>query len=119
MRKGVSRLLRESEAILEVARQGGSDDCDLAVLVGFDGAIRIVQAAGWGLEPLRIDHGAREAYRVTRTGGRVAIEARSQGETCRIAADAPGRSVRSALADRPRYVTSAPEFKLVGSGPIC
>ena len=101
----MSPFLKHAEEIFEVARQGGREDCELAILVGRDGGIHVVPAEDWGLEPLRLHHGAAAAYRVRRAGGRVTLEARSSAEACRLEASHPAGVMRTVLADRPRYLT--------------
>lgn len=78
----MSSFLQHAEEILRTAQQGGEEDCELAILVGWDGGIHMLSEPGWELEPLRLDHGAQAAYRVVRKGGRVRLEARSAGQSC-------------------------------------
>jgi len=82
----VNAFLRNAEELFATARQDEGEDCQFSVLVGTDGGIHMVYDSDWGLEPLRQHHGAREAYRVTRSGGRVVLEGRSAGACCRMEA---------------------------------
>jgi hypothetical protein len=100
----VSAFLKDAEEIFETARQGGAEDCELAILVGRDGGIHMLPASGWELETLRLHHGARAAYRVTRNGGGVRLEARSADEACLLQAKPP-KPWRASLSDFPRYLT--------------
>jgi len=102
----VSPFLKHAEEIFTTACQGGAEDCEWALLVGGDGAIRMVAGSGWRLEPLRAHHGARAAYRVTRKSGRVRVEARSSGESCLLESSQAAVAVRPALRDFPQYVVA-------------
>jgi hypothetical protein len=101
----VSSFLREVEEIFETARQGGPEDCDLAILVSGDGGIHMVAESDWGLEPLRVRHGATTAYRIARHGGRVRLEARSAGHLPVLRSDPRGHPARATIPDFPRYLT--------------
>ncbi len=68
----------------------GSPDCDLAILIGPQGEIRMLDAAGWALSGLLAEHGAKTAYRVTRERGQVWLEGRSGGDTLPAAQRIPG-----------------------------
>ena len=105
--KVVSAFLRHAEEIFAVARQGGGEDCEMAILVAGDGGIHVVTGAGWGLEPLRLHHGARAAYRVTRAAGQVRLEARSAGECCLLESSERGMPLRAPIPDYPQYLTIA------------
>ena len=74
-----------------VARQ----DCDLAILVGPRGSIRVVEAEGWTTDSMRTHYGADAAYRVTRRSGKVRVEGRSFGLKCLLESEA-GASRRPA-----------------------
>lgn len=99
----MSAFLNDAAEIFETARQGGREDCQLAILVGRDGGIHMLPACGWELEPLRLHHGAKAAYRVTRNSSGVRLEARSAGEACFLES-APVAPPHSPLGDFPRYL---------------
>lgn len=101
----VSAFLKDAEEIFQTARQGGREDCELAILVGRDGGIHMLAGSGWELEPLRLHHGAKAAYRITRNGGGVRLEARSADEACLLQAK-PAQPWRATLPDFPQYLTS-------------
>ena len=101
----VNAFLRNAEELFATAREGGAEDCDIAVLVGPDG-IHMVCGSDWGLEPLRRHHGAQAAYRVTRSGGSVALEGRSAGASCRLEAAKPARLLPGPRWPIPGYQTS-------------
>jgi hypothetical protein len=100
----VSSFLRDAEEIFAAARAGGPEDCDLAILVSREGGIHMVAGSDWGLEPLRMRHGATTAYRIARTGGRLRLEARSAHESCVLRTDQRERPL-AAIPDFPRYRT--------------
>ncbi len=78
----MSPFLERAEEILATARRAAGPDCDVAILIARDGALRFVPAEGWELEPLRLEHGAEAAYRVQRLRGRVRVEARGPLRHC-------------------------------------
>jgi hypothetical protein len=98
----VNAFLRNAEELFSTAREDGGEDCQFSVLVGSDGGIHMVYGSDWGLEPLRQHHGARAAYRVTRSAGSVALEGRSAGASCRLEAARPG-ALLGPLAHVPCY----------------
>ncbi len=99
-------FLKHAEEIFTTAAEAAGEDCAVAILVGHDGCIRMLQARDWGLEPLQVHHGAREAYLVQRSAGRVRLEARSGAESCVLETRQPEPTLGGALTDFPRYVTS-------------
>ncbi len=99
----VNAFLRNAEELFATAQEGAGDDCQVSVLVGADGGIHMVFGSDWGLEPLRQHHGAQAAYRVTRSGGSVALEGRSAGASCRLEAARPARVLFGPVAHIPCY----------------
>ena len=89
----------DAESIFEVARrEPGASDCDWAILIGPQGGIQMLDAAGWALPGLLAEHGAQRAYRVTRKRGSVRLEGRSGSETCELHSESPARAARHLLA---------------------
>ena len=101
----MNAFLRNAEELFRTARQVSGEDCQFSVLIGSDGGIHMVFGSDWGLEPLRQHHGARAAYRVTRSSGSVALEGRSAGASCRLEAARPSRALLGPLAHVPCYQT--------------
>jgi hypothetical protein len=99
----VSRFLKAAEEIFGVARQAQGADCQWAILVGAAGDILVSAAQGWGLESLRLHHGAAAAYRVTRSGSSVRIEATCGAGAYRLESPHAAVQVRPVLYDRPQY----------------
>jgi hypothetical protein len=97
------------DEIFEMARQGGPEDCDLAIMVNGDGGIHMVAGSDWGLEPLRVRHGATMAYRIARHDGHVRLEARSADRSSVRQSDQHerprGHPPRATVPDFPRYLT--------------
>lgn len=96
-------FLRNAEELFATARQCAGEDCQFSLLVDSEGAIRMVFGSDWALEPLRQHHGARAAYRVTRSAGRLSLEGRSVGASCRLEADRPARALLGSVAHVPCY----------------
>ncbi|HUO30816.1 MAG TPA: hypothetical protein VMU80_16445 [Bryobacteraceae bacterium] len=81
----VGAFWADAESLFETARQAeqaGLPDCDLAILIGPQGGIHMLPAAGWSLTGLLAEHGAQTAYRVTREHGGLRLEGRSGPDTC-------------------------------------
>jgi hypothetical protein len=87
------RLLETAKAALQA--QGGSEV--LAILIGRDGAIRAVNAPDWPLDSLAREHGARMAYRISRTGRKVRVEGRHGSQRCLLEAEIPAPAYRPAV----------------------
>jgi hypothetical protein len=87
----------------------------LAILIGPQGEIHMLQAAGWALAGLVAEHGAKTAYRVTRERGQVWLEGRSGGDTCLLRSESPAVAARHLLASH-TYPPIAPAFQLPRPG---
>ena len=83
-----------------LASHSGSPDCDWAILIGPQGDIRMLDAAGWALPSLLAHHGAETAYRVTREGGRVSLEGRRRSQTCLLQSESPAAIASQLLGCR-------------------
>ncbi len=100
----MSAFLKQVEEIFAVARRARAEASgELAILVGTDGAIHVLEAPDWELERLRAHHGARAAYLVSRRAGRVRLEARTASEYCRLEGLTPAAVLRPAIDDYPHY----------------
>jgi hypothetical protein len=114
----------DAEGIFETARDAslsGSPDCDLAILIGRQGEIHMLEAAGWALSSLLAEHGAQTAYRVTRKRGEVWLEGRSGGDTCVLRSESPASAARHLLAfhasplPAPAFQSQRPELLTEGA----
>ncbi|MBI1788306.1 MAG: hypothetical protein HYR60_12250 [Acidobacteria bacterium] len=90
-------FLDQAERIREIA-SAGDDPADVAILIGPDGAIRLVYDTDWRLESLAAHHGATTCYRVRRADGRVQVEGRCGSQILglpsrRAAKASPGRGL--------------------------
>jgi hypothetical protein len=103
-KKTVSAFLKHAEEIFAAARTAGPEDCDMAILVNRDGGIHMIAGGDWPLEPMRLHHGASAAYRVSRSGGQVRLEARRANESCTLVAEKPVRTAGWGLPDFPQYL---------------
>lgn len=97
--------MKHAEEIFLAAREGGPDDCEMSILVSRDGSIHMLAGADWELEPLRMHHGARAAYRISRKAGGVRLEARSADGSCLLQTRQPARLMPAMLPDFPQYLT--------------
>ncbi len=94
----------DAASLLETAgraSQSGSPDCDWAILIGPDGGIHVLEAAGWTLSGLLAQHGARTVYRVTRQCGSVRLEGRSGADACLLRSESPAAAARCLLYAAP------------------
>jgi hypothetical protein len=97
----VGAFWTDAENIFETARQAaqcGAPDCDLAILIGAQGGVRMLEAAGWASASLLAEHGAKTIYRITRQCGSVRLEGRSGAETCLFGSESPAETARRLLA---------------------
>jgi hypothetical protein len=90
----VEAFLSDAAQILDAAQAAAvaRQDCDLAILVGPRGSIRVVEAAGWATDSMRTHYGADAAYRVTRRSGKVRVEGRSCGLNCLLESESGSRA---------------------------
>ena len=111
----------DAESIFETARQAalaGAPDCDWAILIGPQGGLHLLDAAGWALPGLEAQHGAQRVYRVTREGGSVRLEGRSGSETCQLASSSPARTARQLLARHPALAPLPSPARLGQPSPV-
>jgi len=91
----------DAQGLFETARQAahsGSPDCDLAILIGAEGSVRMLEAAGWALPSLAAEHGARTVYRVTRERGSVRLEGCSGSQSCLLGSLSHAETARALLS---------------------
>ena len=82
---GVDHFLEDAERIFESAIAAAAVDpnrSEVAILLDSARAIRIVDAAGWALDPLRASYGATTVYRVARSESGVCLEGLSGQRSC-------------------------------------
>jgi hypothetical protein len=66
----------------EAASRSGQPCSETTILIGEDGAIRMLTDTDWPLESLVLHHGARTAYRVTANRGTIKVEGRDGMRRC-------------------------------------
>ena len=112
----MSTFFENARGIFEAAESAalsGHPASDLTILVGADGAIRMMADSDWPLDRLLAHNGGRMAYRVSEQAGRLRVEGRTGTARCRLEADtlhsAPCRL--AALANpMPALLPAAMEF---------
>lgn len=80
----MSRFFENAAKILdaaECASQAGTAT-PMTILIGEEGAIRLVAASDWPLDRLQEHHGARMAYRVSQGPERVEVQGRDGHRSC-------------------------------------
>jgi hypothetical protein len=77
----VSLLLRQAEEILETAIPGTQE---IAIVIGRDGSLRMIQPAGWSLAAMRAEFGAASVFKVERSGRTVRVEGWDGFQSCRL-----------------------------------
>ena len=75
-------FLRHAEEILDIASAGNGEAGDMAIVVGREGGMRMVDPQGWSLAALCAEFGAPAAYKVERRGRTVRVEGWGGGERC-------------------------------------
>jgi hypothetical protein len=119
----VGTFWSDAQSIFETAShaaRAGSQDCDLAILIGARGDIQMLEGAGWALPGLLAEHGAHTVYHVTRQSGRVRLEGRSGSHSCLLETESAAAAARHLLASaqlcNPPYPallgTGAPQFAI-------
>jgi hypothetical protein len=94
----------------EARAQEGTDGADWDILIGHDGAIRMIADSDWSIDSLKAHHGARMAYRVRRQSTKVRLEGRAGSRTCLFEAVTPDGAARLLLASgvSRAYLTQEP-----------
>jgi hypothetical protein len=100
----VDAFLKNAESLFESARTAsanGNAISDFSVLIGTDGAIRMIADSDWALDRLAAENGAAMAYRIREERGRIRIDGRSASSTCRFETAPPARAARELLGILP------------------
>ena len=99
----MSRFVDHARQIMEAAESASSrgETCsEMTILIGQDGAIRMIAESDWPLDSLASHHGARAAYRVSERRGAVRVEAREGLRTCTMESTPPAITARRLLGAR-------------------
>jgi hypothetical protein len=110
----VSTFLDNARSIFEAAESAalsGHAASHLTIVVGDDGAIRMIADSDWPLDRVLAHNGGRMAYRVSEQAGRLRVEGCSAGAVCRMEADTPRSAPR-------RLAALASPIPLPGPGAI-
>ena len=86
----MDEFLQNAERLLDGARavaSVGQACSEVAILIGRDGTIRTVSTPDWPLDSLALKYGARLAYRVSQTRGRIRVEGRADCRRCMLEAE--------------------------------
>ena len=97
----MNRFLNDAQQILEAAEMAA--DPDVSILIHGRGIHVVTGKSDWPLASLLAESGATAAYRVSRTGGQVLVEGRSNSETCVLRRKPAQDIVRELLPDRRNY----------------
>jgi hypothetical protein len=106
----VTDFLANAEHILETAASADGVELEsgnFSILIGRDGAIRMVMGSDWPLDSLQAHHGAKAAYRVSRNGAQVRVEGKSPTGSCVLESEPAASVAKRMLVDRPRYLLAA------------
>jgi hypothetical protein len=97
----VTDFLENAERIFDTAASGygQAESGDLAILIGQDGAIRLLIGSDWPLASLQAHHGAQAAYRVSRSGSQVRVEGKSRTGSCVLQSEPVSSVARRLLAN--------------------
>jgi len=82
----VSPFLRQAEEILDTAVIGSED---VAIVIGRQGNVHMLDPRGWSLPAMRIEFGASAVYRVERRGNTVRVDGWDGDRSCRLERTAP------------------------------
>ncbi|MBV9267794.1 MAG: hypothetical protein JO061_16615 [Acidobacteriaceae bacterium] len=101
----MNRFWEDAASIFETAtavRDGA--DSEIAILVDARNGLRIVDAAGWGLDALRREYQASTAYTVKRSGGSVTVEAQNGSDRCMLKKTSTGNALPNLLGGIPHHL---------------
>ncbi|MDQ2946758.1 MAG: hypothetical protein M3Y27_12565 [Acidobacteriota bacterium] len=81
----MNRFWEDAASIFETASAAGEGgNSEIAILIDDQKSLRIVDAAGWGLDALRREYQAATAYTVKRSATAVVVEAENGSERCTL-----------------------------------
>lgn len=94
----VRALLRQVEDLFDIAVAGTGSSA--AIVLGRDGAFRMLDPAGWSLLALKEEFGASAVFKLERRAGRIRIEACDGYERCLVerAAGVSGNPAKAVCA---------------------
>ena len=95
--------MEHAREILEAAESASSQGqlcSEMTILIGQDGAIRMLADSDWPLDSLAWYHGAKSSYRVSQRYGSVRVEGREGLRTCLMQSVSPAETARRLLIGR-------------------
>ena len=110
----MNRFWEDAASIFETAsavREGG--DSEIAILIDDQKSLRIVDAAGWGLDALRREYQASTAYTVKRSINSVVVEAKNGLEHCTLKKNLSGSLLTNMMGGIPHHLVHPERMLLV------
>jgi hypothetical protein len=103
-------LFENAHRIFDVARSAAAaGNQDFALLIRPDGGLHFVMESPFSMEAVALHCGARTAYRITRSGDGVRVDARGGGRNCVLEeSSAPKAFSKEMLRDQPLYRITSP-----------
>ena len=101
----MNRFWEDAANIFETAsavREGG--DSEIAILIDDQKSLRIVDAAGWGLDALRREYQVSTAYTVKRSANSVVVEAENGSEHCTLKKNLGGSLLQNLMGGIPHHL---------------
>jgi hypothetical protein len=98
--RGLVQYTQEILATAEAAASKGETCSPMTILIGQDGAMRLVVDSDWPLDSLALHHGAKSAFRVSADSGSLKVEGREGLQKCVLESSSPARIARLMLSGR-------------------
>ena len=91
-----SQILEAAES----ASSRGQTCSDMTIVLGQDGSLKMIADSDWPLDSLVGHLGARSAYRVSQSDGRLRVEGQEGGRRCLLQSVSPTETARRLLLPR-------------------
>ncbi len=98
---------RIMDAAIAAASIGFATSESMTVLIGREGGMHLLPNNDWPLDRLAAERGARMAYRVSQSGGKVAVSGLHGLAKCLLESEQPDAAAKQLLRDRPQYLLDA------------
>jgi hypothetical protein len=103
----VSQFLQNAQEIFEAAESSaaaGHPTSEYTILLGSpQGGIHMVANSDWSLAALRLEHGAKLAYRVSNIAGRVTVDGNEAQRSCHMEGLTPAKTAEFLLNSMPGW----------------
>lgn len=96
----MTAFLQRAEDILDIAAAAHSDSPNTAIVIDRQGAMRMLDPAGWTLPALSAEYGASSVFKVERRAGTVRVEGLCGSERCLLQRAAPGYRLKTQITPR-------------------